>query len=82
MYIYKTVPAPTVLIANNDREKANVVNVFGELINQECTDGWEFYSLEAIAVAVKPGCLAVLGGGKQSETIFNMLVFRKQKEER
>lgn len=69
---------PTVLVANNDKEKADVVRLFGDLINRECNDGWEYYSLETIAVAVKPGCLGVLTGAKQTETLFNMLVFRKQ----
>lgn len=78
MYTYKTVPAPTVLIANNKTEQEHAVSMFGELINEECRDGWEFYSLETIAVSVSQGCLAALFGAKDTKTVFNMLVFRKQ----
>lgn len=78
MYTYKTVPAPTNLVVNSDKEREGAVSQFSSLINAECVDGWEFYSMESITVSQKPGCLAAMVGGKETHAYFNMLVFRKK----
>ena len=52
---------------------------FAEIINNECHDGWEFYSMEQITVKNLPGCLGALLGVKAEATVYNMLVFRRHR---
>jgi len=79
MYTYKTVPAPAMLNVTKKDQQEKAVRSYGDLINKECEGGWEFYSLESISTLVAPGCLGGLFGGKEQTTIFNMLVFRKER---
>ena len=75
MYTYKTVPAPMNLSIAHENEVAKAISSFGQLINQECVGGWEFYSMETITVTTNPGCFSF----KKPESItYNMLVFRKR----
>ena len=73
MYTYKTVPAPANLIVKKDKDREKVVEQFGDLINKECKDGWEFYSMETITTTTQGGLLS-----KEESIVFNMLVFRKE----
>ena len=75
MYTYKTVPAPMNLAIRQETEMAGAVASFGQIINQECRDGWEFYSMETITVTTNPGCFSFQ---KPTSNAYNMLVFRKQ----
>lgn len=72
-YAYKTVPAPTILGVKNEKQINDAIRSFANLINQECVDGWEFYSMETIATQIPQGCLGF--GGSKTVT-YNMLVFR------
>lgn len=74
MYVYKTVPAPTILGVKNEKQINDAIRNFANYINQECVDGWEFYSMETITTQTPQGCLG-LGGSKI--TTYNMLVFRR-----
>ncbi|MCL2348402.1 MAG: DUF4339 domain-containing protein [Planctomycetaceae bacterium] len=84
-YEYKCVAAPGVLSvmatrgASQVSDEAKTVASYGLIINRECYDGWEFYSMESINVLSQPGCLAALFGVKAGITAYNMLVFRRQK---
>lgn len=75
-YEYKTVPAPMVLNIKTQKEANLAIANFGDLINMQATDGWEFHSMESITVAEAPGCFS---GGQQKMTNYNMLVFKRQK---
>ncbi len=75
---YKCVPAPKILVIGNKDSDDKAVRSFADLINQEAKDGWEFHSMENIAVQQKPGCLAALTGKKAETVNFNMLVFSKK----
>lgn len=75
-YEYKTVPAPMVLNIKTQKEADQAIASFGERINIEAVDGWEFHSMESITTAEAPGCFS---GGKQNMTTYNMLVFKREK---
>lgn len=52
---YKAVAGPkNISVAKGDTQAA--FNSFASLINQECTNGWEYHSMETITVTEKPGC--------------------------
>ena len=74
---YKCVPGPKTIVVNKIEDMDSAVMEFSILINQNCADGWDFFSLEEITVANKPGCLAGLLGAKEETRIYNMLVFKK-----
>ena len=78
-YEYKTVPAPMVLKEKNEQDAHASIRSYGERINDEAVDGWEFYSMETITTAQAPGCG---GGGKEVMTSYNMFVFRRAEEEK
>ena len=78
MYTYKTVPAPTNLSVRSVNDTLNAVESFSEIINKECVNGWEFYSMETISVSTNPGCFSL--GKRTTPIVLNMLVFRKEKQ--
>jgi len=75
---YKCVPAPKELVADKKGSYDAAVRSFADLINQEAYVGWEFHSVENIAVTQKLGRLAGLFGQKEATVYFNMLVFVKK----
>jgi len=81
-YEYKCVAAPMVLRiavnpARRTADEAECVESYGKIINRECYDRWEFYSMQQITVENKPGCFSF--GAEPEKTIYNMLIFRRQK---
>ena len=78
VYIYKTVAAPTGIAVKHQNDTNAAVSAFSNVINRECVDGWEFYSIESIAVSSNPGCFGMLfRGAREKNVTLNMLVFRK-----
>jgi len=65
---YITVAGPK----NIETVKGNVepaMKLFADIINQYAKDGWEYHSMESIAVTNKPGCF------QQTLTYYYMLIF-------
>lgn len=75
-YEYKTVPAPMVLSIKNEKEERAGIASFGNAINAEANDGWEFYSMETITTKEAAGCMP--GSGSGAVKHHNMLVFRRK----
>ncbi|MBP7791479.1 MAG: DUF4177 domain-containing protein [Candidatus Goldbacteria bacterium] len=80
---YKCVPAPKNIVIDKDGNFDSAVRSFADAINQEAKDGWEFVSLEEIAVTKKSGCIAgliamLMGTNADVKIFFNMLVFVKK----
>ena len=76
---YKCVPAPSELVIDNKGSYDTAVRSFADIINREVNGGWNFHSMENIAVTQRPGCLAALFGQKATTVYFNMLVFSNDK---
>jgi rubrerythrin len=84
---YKCIPAPDEIVIDKGwditariKNKEKAVRSFAELINNETTHGWEFHSMENIAITEKPGCIGALFGRKSETTYFNMLVFSNEND--
>jgi hypothetical protein len=77
---YKCVPAPRELVIDRNGSYEGAVRSFADLINRETKGGWNFHSMENIAVSQEPGCLAALFGQGNTTTYFNMLVFSKEEK--
>lgn len=76
-YEYKTVSAPKILNIKTQTEADQAIASFGNFINKEAVDGWEFHSMESISTSEAPGCF---GGNKDHITIYNMLIFKRMKD--
>ena len=74
---YKCISAPMNIIIKKQSDMDQAVADFANIINNETTQGWEFYSMEQIATTVPAGCLAALFGKKDETTYHNMLIFRR-----
>lgn len=62
------------------RENATKVSEqLGALINEQAKDGWEFYRIDHVNVAVQPGCLASLFGANKAVAgvVFDQVIFRR-----
>lgn len=49
-----------------------------EAINLHAAQGWEYYHVSEVDVAISTGCLAGLFGVKSGSVTFNQIVFRRQ----
>jgi len=84
-YEYKCVAAPMILNVSSSSptmksaDEAKAAASYGDIINKECYGNWEFYSMEQITVQNQPGCFGFLAGMSVTNTVYNMLVFRRQK---
>ncbi len=53
---YKVVGGPKeILVSKGNTEQA--YKMFEDIINQEVSQGWEYHSMESIAITEQPGCL-------------------------
>ena len=75
-YEYKCVAGPKELVVKSASDASTAISSYANIINAEAKDGWEFVSIETMAVSEAPGCLST---GKVLPVNFNMLVFRREK---
>jgi len=73
MKVFKTVAGPKeILVKKGDTQSA--FDLFSDIINREIEQGWQYHSMETIAVTEKPGCFG------QPNTIYHyMLIFYREK---
>jgi len=77
-YEYKTVQFTAQLKSGILSTKGDAVNAqLLSVINQNIGNGWEYYSMEAVHIYVKAGCLASLFGKSDEVHFQDVLVFRK-----
>lgn len=73
MKVFKTVAGPkNILVKKGNTQEA--FDLFSDIINREVEQGWEYHSMESIAVTEKPGCLQ-----QPITTYYYMLIFYKEK---
>ena len=77
-YIYKMVQLPQTYVVKKDTEQA-IANELNDRVNHFARNGWEFYRIDSVGVAVKPGCLASLLGTRSTMTYYNVVTFRRPK---
>ncbi len=69
---YKAVEGPqNINVAAGKAQEA--FNLYANIINREATGGWEYHSMESIAITEKPGCF------QQPVTVnYYMLIFVRE----
>lgn len=78
MYRYKMVQVPPNIEVKASLHKGNEAAAYLETIaNQFAEEGWEFYRIDTIGVAVKAGCFDALAGKKDSLSNYYVITFRQ-----
>lgn len=77
-YDFKMIQLPQTFALQKDTGKE--VAVYLEKLSQDMSvQGWQFYRIDQVGVAVSPGCLGAMTGVKQTMTYYNVVTFRKAK---
>jgi hypothetical protein len=79
-YEYKVVPFLGQAAAADKRAAEKVAEQLQQLVDQFVAQGWEFYRIDRVEIAVAPGCLAALSGGKMSFAGWDMVIFRRERQ--
>ncbi len=74
---YKTVAGPmNISVSKGNTQGA--FNMFADIINREASMGWEYHSMEVIAVTEKPGCALMALFSPPVTTNYYMLIFARE----
>ena len=77
-YRYEMVQLPPNIQISASGQKGNEAAVYLQnVVNEKAKTGWEFYRVDSIGVATKPGCLDGLMGKKEELTNFYVVTFRQ-----
>ena len=72
MKVYKAVAGPKVINVDKGDSQA-AFNSFADIINSNCTGGWEYHSMENITVNEAQGCMKA-----PIPTTYYMLIFERE----
>jgi hypothetical protein len=78
-YEFKMMQLPQTFVLKQDTG-TEIAAYLEKLSKDMGVDGWEFYRVDSVGVAVQPGCLAALSGTKQTMTYYNVVTFRRTKQ--
>jgi len=76
---FKMVQLPQTFVLKQDTGK-EIAAYLEKIAHEMGAQGWEFYRIDSVGVAVQPGCLAALAGTKQTMTYYNVVTFRRAKQ--
>lgn len=77
-YDFKMIQLPQTFVLQKDTGKE--IAVYLEKLSQDMSaQGWQFYRIDQVGVAVAPGCLGAMSGVKQTMTYYNVVTFRRDK---
>jgi hypothetical protein len=78
-YVYRVVPFIGHIKSGEKDGAHKVAAQLQQVINEGAGQGWEFYRIDRVQIAVRPGCLASLLGAQTSYIGFDQIVFRRPK---
>ena len=76
MYEFKMVQLPQNFVVKKDTG-TEIAAHLQNIIFEHSKQGWEFYRIDQVGVAVQPGCMGSLMGVKQTFTYYNIVSFRR-----
>ena len=79
-YAYRCVAGPANISVKTQRERAEAVKAFENIMNREAQDGWEYVGIDDYTTTIPPGCLSL--GQPPEIAVLKLLVFRKPAEPR
>ena len=77
-YQYRVVPFMGQANARDARSAERVSAQLKSLIDANVGEGWEFYRIDQIQVAVSPGCLGGLFGQRETMVALDQVIFRQE----
>jgi len=77
-YFMVQVP-PTIQVKQKEYVGNEAAYYLQSMANQYAAQGWEFFRVDTVGVAVQPGCLAALLGQRQVVINYYVVTFRRQK---
>jgi hypothetical protein len=79
VYQYRMVQVPpTIVVKDKSQQGSAAANYLQSIANQLAGEGWEFYRVDTVGIADKPGCLASLLGAQQTVVQYYVITFRKE----
>ena len=75
---YKTVAGPVGLTIQKKDSYSDAVKQYASIIGNEAVGGWELDCIQQIPVTKQAGCMSGLAGQPDTTVYFNMLVFKKE----
>ena len=80
VFEYRMVQIPPTITVQASQHKGDEAAQYMESIaNSHAEQGWEFYRVDTLSVAIPPGCLAALFGDKGSQSQYYVVTFRRPK---
>jgi hypothetical protein len=76
---YRVIPFIGTIKAGEKSGATIVAKQLEDLINKVSDHEWEFYRVDRVQIAVRPGCLGRLFGASTSYIGFDQVIFRKEK---
>ncbi len=77
MFKYKMVQVPPTIPVEMKKHKGNEAAMYLEnIVAEYASQGWEFYRIDSIGVALQPGCLGGIFGKKEENTQYHVITFR------
>jgi hypothetical protein len=77
-YRYRMVQVPPNVVLKAKVETGTEAAMYLERIaNQMAAEGWEFYRVDEVGVALQPGCHAALLGARTTTTVYHVITFRR-----
>ena len=77
-YAYRMVQVPPKIVVRRDTGQGEAATYMQTVVDQNATQGWEFYRVDQIGVQQSPGCLGLLLGQRQVTTVYYIVSFRRQ----
>ena len=68
---------PNTLPATSRNQNSFAAEYIQNEVNMQAQQGWEFYRIDEVTLAVPPGCLAALLGQRETYTRYSVISFRK-----
>lgn len=78
MFEYRMIQAPPTLVVRRREDNGREAALYLEgIVNEQATQGWEFYRVDTIGVKVKPGCLGAFSGQREATIHYYVVTFRR-----
>lgn len=68
---------PNVEVQAKEHKGNEAASYLQTVVNKHAKEGWEFYRVDTIGVAVKPGCFDALFGKKTEVSNYYVISFRR-----
>lgn len=76
-YLYHMVQIPPTLVVKQAKG-GEAAAYLESVVMENAKQGWEFWRVDTIGVAVPPGCIGALLGHSAAQQTFSVITFRRE----